>query len=357
MSYYGEKGKFSFRDNFCEETDIPEIGELAEFGKLLGSLFRRIAVGTDGNSRNPELYVIAGGIAKSGSDVFVMNDVMPVFRYGIKLAECECGVYLCGKEKLRLIFFDRFGINMPESTMQKIYSHKSAEKLNKSGKITCLDHIDGLYINSVKDTIPEKFRGNAVVSCGNRRISDIWRNFFSSETGDIIFQVSEDGTRVNCYSTDFGFISYERLILAYSLVLWKRGEKVILPADFHYAGEELAKSINAGYAYRNISNHSEVYKQKFTFDSLFLCTGLMNCGQSIYDAIRKIPPFYTAKREINADFSMREPERTILTTDGKIKLSKSGKNRITLTVQSMNMEISAELCGKWERLILEKNRK
>ena len=246
---------------------------------------------------------------------------------------------------------------MPESTMQKIYSHKSAEKLNKSGKITCLDHIDGLYINSVKDTIPEKFRGNAVVSCGNRRISDIWRNFFSSETGDIIFQVSEDGTRVNCYSTDFGFISYERLILAYSLVLWKRGEKVILPADFHYAGEELAKSINAGYAYRNISNHSEVYKQKFTFDSLFLCTGLMNCGQSIYDAIRKIPPFYTAKREINADFSMREPERTILTTDGKIKLSKSGKNRITLTVQSMNMEISAELCGKWERLILEKNRK
>lgn len=355
MSYYGEKGKFSFRDNFCEETDTLEIGELAELGKFLGNLFGRVAVGTD--LRIPELYVIAGGIAKSGSDVFIVNDVMQVFRYGIKLAECECGIYLCGKEKLRLIFFDGFGINMPENTMRKIYSHKSAENFRKSGKITYLNHISEFYINSVKDTITENFSGNAVVSCGNRKISDIWRNFFSSETGDIIFQVSEDGSRVNCYSTDFGFIPYERLILAYSLVLWENGEKVILPEDFHYAGEEFAKNIHARYAYRNVSNHSEVYKQKFTFDSLFLCTGLMNSGQSICDIVRKTPVFYTAKREINADFSMREPERTILTADGKIKLSKSGKNRITLTVQSMNMEVSAELCGKWERLILEKNGK
>lgn len=357
MSYYGERGKFSFRDNFCEETDILEIGELAEFGKLLGSLFGRIAVGTDGISRNSELYVISGGIAKSGSDVFFMNDTMPVFRYGIKLAECECGLYLCGEEKLRLIFFDGFGINMPESVMQKIYNHKTAKILKESGKIIFLENTEEFYINSLRDRLPEIFSGNAVISCGNRRISDIWRNFFSSETGDIIFQISEDGSRVNCYSTDFGFISYERLILAYSLVLWEKGEKVILPEDFHYAGEELAKNINARYTYQNITNHSEVYKQKFTFDSLFLCTGLMNCGQSISDIIRRIPGFYTAKREINADFSMREPERTVLTADGKIKLSKSGKNRLTLSVQSMDMETSAELCGKWERLILEKNRK
>ena len=50
-----------------------------------------------------DLVSIFFTVTKSGSDVFAVNDVMPVFRYGIKLSECECGIYLCGKEKLFLI--------------------------------------------------------------------------------------------------------------------------------------------------------------------------------------------------------------------------------------------------------------
>jgi len=357
MSYYGEKGNFSFRDNFCEESENIGIGELADFGKLLGSIFRRIAVGTDKTSKMPELYALAGGMADGGSDIFLINDTMPVFRYGIKSAECDCGVYLCGSEKLRMIFFDSFGINMSESVMQKIYNANPDNKNTGNGKISVLNHMSELYINSLKDIVSDEFSGNAVISCANRKISDIWRIFFSSETGDVIFQVSEDGSRVNCYSTDFGFIAYERLILAYAVTLWEKGETVILPDGFHYAGEELAKDMNARYEYQKMSNHADVYRQRFTFDSLFLCIELLNSGKSISDMMRKLPKFYTAKREIVTDFFMRSPERTISTSEGKIKLSKSGKNRLTLTVQSMNMETSAELCGKWERLILEKNRK
>lgn len=354
MSYYGEKGKFSFRDNFCEETDISEMGELANFGKIIGNIFRRIAVGTDILSRNPELSVLIGGIAKGGADIFVINEPVPVFRYGIKLSECDCGIYICGEEKLRFIFFDRYGINMSESIMLKIYNAKSAENLKKSGKISYLYNMSLLYINSIRDSVAENFIGRAVISCGNRKIADIWRNFFSSETGDIVFQISEDGSRVNCYSTDSGFISYERLVLAYAFVLWEKGEKVILPYGFHYAGEELAESMNARYEYSNESNHNDLYKQRFTFDSLFLCTALMNSIENIQDTIRKIPPFYTARREISTDFCMRDSERTILDSDGRIKISRSGKNRISLAVQSMSMENSAELCGKWEKLILKK---
>lgn len=357
MSYYGEKGKFSFRDNFCEETEKAGIGELADFGELLGKIFRRIAVGTERESLRAELYTLAGGIARGGCDVFMMNDTVPVFRYGIRSAECDCGVYLCGDEKLRMIFFDSFGINMPSVIMEKIYSASPEDNRSESGRISVLSHIRELYINSLRDIVSDKFKGNAVISCGNRRISDMWRIFFSSDKGDVIFQVSEDGSRVNCYGTDFGFIAYERLVLAYALSLWEKGECVVLPEGFHYAGEELAKKINARCIYQNVSNHAEIFKQRFTFDSLFLCIGLLNCGKSISDMVKKLPEFYTARREIATDFSMRSPERTIRTPEGKIKLSRSGKNRLTLIVQTMNMETSAELCGKWERLILERNEK
>jgi len=356
MSYYGEKGSFSFRDNFCEETANSGMGELAEFGEILGTLFKRIAVGSDGVSRNPELCVLAGGIAKN-CDVFIIAETMPVFRYGIKSAECECGIYLCGEGKLRMFFFDGWGINMPEDEVRKIYEHKNSGSSAKKGKISYLTHISELYMNSLNDILRKNFNRNAVISCGNRRLSDIWRNFFSSENGDVIFQVSEDGSRVNCYSTDFGFISYERLVLAYAAMLWEKGEKVILPSGFHYAGEELAKSMNAQYEYSDMLNHGRMFRQRFTFDCLFLCIGLMNCGKPISDMMCRLPKFYTAKRELITDFSMRDPEKTILVPEGRIKLSKSGINHITLTVQSMNMETSAELCGRWERLILERNKK
>lgn len=357
MSYYGEKGKFSFRENFCEETALIKMGELADFGEFLGTLFRRAAIGTDNPSKLSELYVLAGGMSKSGSDVFIINETMPVFRFGIKSAECECGIYLSGEGKLRILFFDRFGINMPEGTIKKIYEQRIDGEIKKNGKISRISHMSELYINSLKDILTQKFNNNAVISCGSQRLSEIWRNFFSSETGGVIFQVSEDGSRVNCYSTDFGFISYERLLLAYAAMIWEKGGKVILPEGFHYAAEELAKDMNVEYEYQSIENHEEVYRQRFTFDALFMCIGLMNCGKPISDMMMRLPKFYTAKRELTTDFSMRDPERTILTADGRVKLSKSGKNRITLTVQSMSMETSAELCGKWERLILERNKK
>lgn len=357
MSYYGEKGRFSFRDNFCEETDMILMNELADFGELVGSLFKRIAIGTDSDLKMPEISVFSGGAAKGGADIFIIKEPLPVFKYGISLSECECGIYLCGEEKLKIFFFDKYGINMSENIMSKIYNYnRDTEKIFcNSGRIINLDYINQLYINSLRDIINDKFNGDAVISCGNRKLSDIWRTFFSSEKGDVIFQLSEDGSRVNCYSTNAGFISYERLILAYALMMWENGKKVILPKGFHYAAEEIAEDINAVFEYSDESNQSEIYRQRFTLDSLYLCISLMNSGKSISEIIKKIPKFYTARRELVTDFSFHDEERTIFVPEARIKLSRSGKNRLTLTVQSMNMETSAELCGKWERLILERN--
>ncbi|MDE5946742.1 MAG: hypothetical protein K2G63_05530 [Oscillospiraceae bacterium] len=366
MSYYGEKGGLSFRDNFCEEINIVEISEIAELGELLGSVFKSIAIGTDEFSRISEIHTLAGGMSRSGADVFIVNDVMPVFKYGIRSLECECGVYIAGEKKLRILFFDEYGIEMAEKGIVKIFSEKISENLSKNiqsdlsekrGTVSQVSHIREVYINSLENMIKENFSHNAVISCGNRRLSEIWRNFFHTDKSDLIFQVSEDGGRVNCYSTDFGFVSYERLVLACSAMRWQNGKKVILPKNFHYAGENLAEKMKADFEYLNERNHREAFEEKFISDALCLCIELMNTGRSIPDIMKNLPEFYTAKREIVTDFSMRDSEKTLFSPEGRINLSKTGKNRITLTVQSMSMETASELCGKWERLILEKNKK
>lgn len=351
MSYYGEKGKFSFRDNFCEEIAESDIGEIADFGSVLGSVFKRVALGTDNPSKYSELYALAGGISKSGADVFIINDVMPVFRYGINSVDCQCGVYLSGGAKLRVLFFDKYGISA-ENDVKNIYECNKNIKSEKNGKISQVLHIGDLYFNSIKDCMGSNFSESAVISCGNSRIAKIWRKFFTSEKGDVIFQVSEDGERVNCYNTELGFISYERLLLAYAVLLWEKGEKVILPHKFHYAGERLADDLKAEYEYHNSQNSRKVFEQRFTLDTLYLCVQLMNCGKPLAEVMRKLPKFYTAKREIFSDFAMNESERTVISSNGHVNIAKSGKNRLTLTVQSMDAETAGELCGSWEKLIL-----
>lgn len=357
MSYYGEKGGLSFRDNFCEEINIVEISEIAELGEFIGSVFRSVVIGTDDFSRISEIHTLAGGMSRSGADVFILNDVMPVFRYGIKSLECECGVYIAVGKKLRILFFDKYGIEMTENSIVKIFSEKISENLSENisgrGTVSQVSHIREIYINSIENMTGKDFNNNAVISCGNRRLSEIWRNFFRTEKSDLIFQVSEDGGRVNCYSTDFGFVSYERLILACSVMMWQEGKKVILPKNFHYAGESIAEKMKADFEYLNERNHREAYEEKFISDALCLCIELMNTGRSIPDIMKNLPEFYTAKREVVTDFFMRDSERTVLSPEGRINLTKTGKNRITLTVQSMSMETASELCGKWEKLILK----
>ena len=44
-------------------------------------------------------------------------------------------------------------------------------------------------------------------------------------------------------------------------------------------------------------------------------------------------------------------EKTIIDNNGRIKISNSGKKRITLTAQAYNAETAAELCCFWQNKI------
>ncbi len=356
MSYLGENNIFSFRDNFCES--LPEItvstSLLAEFGRNIASQFSRVAVACADEKHIHRLYALISGISESGTEVFSAEHTdLPSFRYCYPQSACEAGIFISGTKTLKLTFFGNYGFPLGSKDMTKIMKGSAASNNGKIGKLNHFSSMRSIYVNSIRDNVslPE-CTINAGISCGNRYIRELWHEFFSDKNDELIFQVSDDGQHVNAYSTQLGFISYDRLKLAYTLMLWERGQAVYLPDNFHYAASEAAAE--CGYELRKFNLDSDipkdVSKQRFLRDMLFMCVSLCSDIDRFYALMKRIPDFTTAKREIPADSKLNSLiGKSIIERGGKITLTQSGKNRILLLAQANNAETAAELCADWEK--------
>lgn len=360
MSYLGENTCFSFRDNFCEP--LPEISVtsavIADFGRTAASIFNRFAIGCENESQRHLLYSLSAGCAECGKDVFICeNTDLPSFKFGIPFTSSDCGIFLSGNDTVRLSFFGSDGYPLNQSLIEKIINSEIAEASPKCGKITPVSSFSNIYINSIKDRIRNSdIPLNAGISCGNRIIRSLWQEFFNDADDNLILQISDDGQRVNAYSTDLGFISYDRLLLAYAVTLWKNGQTVWLPEHFHYAADNAAQSYGFNLQKYKSENDvpSEAAEQRFCNDALFLCTQLLSDRDEFFSVLNELPQFTSAKRDINIDITADIPyDKEILESNGKIYISKSGKNRISLIAQSYQNETAAELCNLWNDKLIK----
>lgn len=357
MSYLGENRSFSFRDSFCEPVDGTEINSssAAELGRSISSLFSRFLCGCESEEQLPYLYALCGGISECGRDVFISECTdFPSFRFGAPIMSAECGIYISGKGN-RISFCGGDGYPMRRNLMRSAMEAVPSEKSVKCGKIVRVSSLRNIYINNLKDTFGESLLPAAAgVSCGNKSVRTLWQEFFSDSDDSLIFQISEDGQRVNAYSTELGFISYDRLILAQCITLWKNGQTVFLPESFHYAADSTASSL--GYKLKRYDPENgipyDAAKQRFLGEPLYLCLCLAVKNSDFYEAVRSAPQFTSAKREIPAvPEAVSMCGKSIVEPHGIIRIAQSGKKRISLVAQAYDAETAAELCSSWQEKI------
>lgn len=356
MSYLGENNYFSFRDNFCEplaSSTINSVG-ITAFGRVLASIYGRFAVCCSESRHLPLMFALTSGISECGADVFISDCTdLPSFKHIISLSGCNAGIYISGNKTIKISFFQENGFPLGNREMTEIMNKSEYHEKIDYGNINKISSAKSIYINSIKDKFSSaSFPINAGVSCGNRNIRDLWREFFSDDSDTLIFQISDDGQNVNAYSAEFGFISCDRLKLAYSIMLWEMGQAVYLPENFHYAASEAAAK--QGYSLKkfnpDVEIPDEVIQQRFLNDMLFMCTALTENLEDFYSLLRRVPEFTTAKREIPSDLNCNSLlNKTIIEPNGKVILSGSGKNRISLLVQAHDAETASEICSVWEK--------
>ena len=352
MSFYGENNLFSFRDNICEQiTKEPlTVSQLAEFGSKVNFNGKIIAVGFESDMLKSYAYSLASGIAQQGCNVIITeNAVLPAFICGLNKISVSYGMYISSANPLIIQIYNGFGV--PCSSEFLLNNSKKEKNCSNIGKISSYLHINELYLNEIHNSFENNTKINAGISCGNKSIINMWSDFFADNSDEIILQISQCGTKVNIYSSETGFISHEKLMLAYALHLMKNKENPALPENIHFIAQELAEKHNCKITEGGSDYNSIILKQRFTIDPLFLCIQLLNKIDSFYELCSEIPDFYTAKREFSTEYFDLFAEKTIIDNNGRIKISNSGKKRITLTAQAYNAETAAELCCFWQNKI------
>lgn len=351
MSYLGENKYFSFRDNYCEA--IPNSGinssAIAEFGRIISCFFKRFSVGSCELTHKHILYALCSGISECGGEIFICeNTELPSFKFGLSLLSAECGIFISGNGCIKLSFYNSNGFPISSEILSGIINSSPAHVSNKSGKIMPLMSFRDVYISNLLVNCNSDNIISASISCGNHSIRSLWKNFFSGEDDSLVLQISDDGQKVNVYSSEAGFISYEKLIFAYSIKLANNGQEVYLPDNFHY-GIDFNKSqpkIKRFSVDRNIPD--EAINQRFLTDPLYMCINLMKNKKDFLEIIKSLPQLATAKREITINNFKNIPRnKVVLENNGKIIISRNGKNRISLIAQAYSSETASELCSLW----------
>ncbi len=355
MCYLGENEKFSFYEGCCEQLPEITVGSeyLCSFGTAIGSYFKRICIACENNSLNSHLYALCSGISESGCDVLICNKVtLPAFRYGIGVLSCECGIYLSGEKSIKISFYGKNGFPLTSEVLSRIINPNVTQLSPDYGTITDINSLGQLYRYNIRDSICTENALSASVSCGNKHVRSLWLDFFSGEDDNLILQVSDNGQRVNIYSTDTGFISYDKLILAYTVMTAKKDGEIYLPENFHYIADSVAECKGFKITRFTADSDAEISADKVRFlkDPLYMCTQLLRDKTSFFQILSELPSFYRAERTVTLSHSdCNIPRKVISDTDGIISLARKGKHSLSLTVQSENMETAAELCVVWEK--------
>ncbi len=355
MSYCGENNFFSFRDGYCETLPGTTLTSAAasQFGRIISRFFLRFSVGCDGFGYNHILYALCCGISEGGKDAYVCeNTDLSSFLFGYPLISSDCGIYVSntgGSVKISVFNGKRFPVS--DKLLTQILNSEPIEPAKKSGKLISSGSFRDIYINNIADSLDNTLSAiSAGVSCGNYSTRSLWLEFFTGSDDNLVFQISDDGRKVNAYSSEHGFISYDKLVLAFTHLPKNSGKTIFLPEDFHYGVDSIMADRNIEIIRFNPEENipDKVANQRFLWDPLYMCTHLTSDRNTFLKMIKEIPSIVSVRREVTTLFPEKIYEkRCIMEKEGRILISQSGKNRAFLTVQSFKTETASEICGRW----------
>ena len=348
MSYIGENNYFSFRDGYCEALTCIGTSEIMNFGRIIANIYESCCLGCDGFSHNRLLHSMSSGIAESGKDVCICeNTDLQSFKFSLHKLSASCGIYVSGKNLPKMYFFDKNEFSLSDSALERIMLGSPALSASKRGKVSAVTSFRDIYTNSIKEALKNKqLPFSAGVSCGNESVRTLWETFFRRQDDSLVFQISDNGQRVNAYSSTEGFISGEKLILAYSSLLSESGQIVWLPDELHFAAEMSGINIRR-FSYEG-KIPDDAVSQRFLSDPLFMCVMLSSDKDKLFSAVRSLPKLSTVKRDITVTLNEEMPLNKIIAEHGgRIIIRKSGRSRLSLVSQACSAETASEICSDW----------
>lgn len=355
MSYYGENSRFVLSDSFCEPLSGKNFSaeDSVAFGKALSHEFKKIAVSFDSQTSVFQTLAMCAGISESGCTAFICPDTnMSALKYCLNLIDADCGVFISEHSSPKFKLIRKNGFSFSKNSMENLICEKNSCINVSPGEIITVSSMNQLYIQNLKSIFSlEKLPVNAGISCGNSQIRLLWKNFFAGNEESFVFHVSDDGQSVNGFDIKNGFISYERLILAYCLIFADKSNEIYLPDWFHFSAEKIADSY--GIYIKRFNAYSEIIpenaaKQRFLIDPLFMCLKLSQNMDKLSHVLSEIPKFVVIKRDI----PLPEKESSLIGSsfsekNSRISIQRNGKNTLALVIQSHDAETAAEIAEDW----------
>ncbi len=346
MAIFGEKPHFSFTEGCWEALSGAGSREVAEIGRLLSGSFKRIHAGCDQFSQLHLLYALCSGASEQGSQIWLCeNTDLPSLRFGGRIMGADCSVFIHGSG-LRLFLFGKDGFPISAEKLRKIANSQPIQLPEKPGQIHSSTSFRSIYISNIADNSTGRRASiSAGVSCGSSSVRSLWLEFFTGSDDQLVFQVSEEGMRVNAYSAKLGFISAEKLTIAYACQQAARGETVWLPEDLHFAADSVKGDIRR-FSPEEIPPAAAA--QRFLTDPLFMCVELASNKERLLRTVSELPGMATVSREVALQPGASLSGKTRFSAEnGRVIAAPSGTGRIRVVAQSHSMEAASELCADW----------
>ena len=352
MSYAGENGAFSFRDGYCELLPGRSgYSEAQYLGRAMTAAFpevRRFCACSGSFRSSGILHALCSGITEGGKDVYICEDTdLPSMRYSLPLLSADIGIYVTSEPGLKLRFYSISRLPLQTGELSRLSRTKPPENAGKPGKMLSCTTFKDIYICNIADTLRTRTALPAGISCGDRAVRSLWLELFSGEDDSLVYQVSGCGSRVNAYSSAYGVIPHEKLILAYSALCPEK--PVYLPESVHYAAEDIIPDIR-----RFPDDEPPDTVPRYLTDPLFMCSQLTDRLPEFMEILRRMPALAAVRREVAVSGSKALPG-DIRCRDGRVLVTRSGRSRLTVTAQSHSIEAASELCGEWTDRLRKKN--
>lgn len=351
MSYIGNDDWFVYAENFCENLSGSRImsEESVVLGKKVGSLFKRICIGYESENDKIAASAVMAGAGEQNCGIFMLESItVPAFRYALTILN-SIGIYVSGNGK-RIMFYGSNGFGLTDGQITQLMKLPIPNP-EYGSHIKNLSGFDAAYTQFIADTANETKKFKASVSCGNKRLRELWLNFFDGSSEELVFQISDDGTHVNACLKGMGFISYERLLLIYSVMLGREKGRVYLPQKYHYAAEKTGEKYGFEIVRFDPAEDipAEAASQIFLRDALYMCIRFMKNYGLFMELLLDMPKFSSARREIAIHGELNTDRNVFQRTNGRIFAEKSGRNTLLVLAQAMDSETAAELCGDFCR--------
>lgn len=332
-----------------------QIGSINSFaaaeclGRLLSNVFSFVAVGCENFRNTSAVRSISSALSAKGKNAVVFENTDPAsFRFAVSVFGCGCGVFVNNSAPLRTEIYSGNGFPLGQKDIRMMLSDMPANNNKYRGKVASSTSFRDIYISSILHNpsispLPLPYN----VSCGDRSVRELWSSFFAGEPCADVFQVSDSGTKVNMYSLTSGYVSFDRLRIAFALDIAESDGTVWLPDDVHFSAESVIGHDRIKRFSLNDTIPENAVKQRFLSDPLFMCVKLASDADRFRKLLDSVPDCGQVCRQI----FVSEPELikndSFRTSNGKIIIKRTAIDRVSVLAQAASMEAASELCDIW----------